>query len=426
MLKRIADAIQNTQEEKTVAPVNTLDLTNVFSGWGQKGSNSSIIYGGLNQISNAIGRSDFIVKRDGVDVTRDEDIGYYLNLRPNPSTTAKSFWQKIVSDMVWHGNAYALILTSREGKLLGFRQMNYSEVSVFENNGILSYSIDGKYIPESKILHFRNALSNSLMGVGAKSYLWDTLMQNEDNKRIYIDSMNRAAKMMGTLTLEANNTQEDIDRFVNAIMQSQSLGSNAILPMRPGMKYEQIKSDNPQIILMDLFKLTVQEVSTALNLPIQLLGEDQEMETEDLMRNFVERTLQPHAIEIVQELLYKLAGFDGYKTNLTIEINVQKMIQPTLLERAQMLELETRSGYLSLNEARKETNRAPLTGLDVTVMTKNYDLFVGADGENYWLKRQAEERAFKEMQLQAKYRKGVKEDGAGTNPNSDNNGDNRK
>ncbi|MEV2675566.1 phage portal protein, partial [Paenibacillus larvae] len=69
-------------------------------------TNSSIIFGALNLISNAVARAP-IRHLIGYEKIENDDLSFLLNVRPNDYITAMRFWQKIVYDLIWHGNGYA-------------------------------------------------------------------------------------------------------------------------------------------------------------------------------------------------------------------------------------------------------------------------------------------------------------------------------
>lgn len=345
-------------------------------------TNSSIIFGALNLISNAVARAP-IRHLIGYEKIENDDLSFLLNVRPNDYITAMRFWQKIVYDLIWHGNGYAYIIRDRFGQAIAFKELNKEQVQVKQANGLYFYYVtftenqfdnQPTMLVESKdILHFRGQKRNDFFGVGAYDTLISTIMQNDENKQTYMDLSKKAAKIAGTMEFPAQMNVELIKKHMQLISEVLSQGDNALLPLQPGMKFNETKPSTANLLVFDLFKMTLQEIATALNVPPHMLGDvSGSADVEQLYLEFISMTLAPIATEIQQELSFKLLGKEGFIRKESLEFDLDELIVIEFFKKAQAHDILIRNSIFTVNESRKEFKNKPVKGGNVPFITKNY------------------------------------------------------
>lgn len=101
-------------------------------------------------------------------VTRtDLRLHYLLHDRPNPYTTAFDFWSTLQKQRKAWGNAYAEIDRDAANEPTAFWIRNAWEVQLISQNGNVYYQYQGRSIPYTNMLHFKNYSENGYLGISS-------------------------------------------------------------------------------------------------------------------------------------------------------------------------------------------------------------------------------------------------------------------
>lgn len=338
------------------------------------------VYTAKSLLANAIGRSEFLVYKEGKQV-QNEDY-YVLNVSPNINQTATEFWHDVIDKMYGEKNA-ALVV---------------------EANGRL-YCADSWYISQERPL-----LGNVYHGVTVKNFTFDKSFRAEEVYLFRIDNekfsqiltgMNRrygelvatAVKAFETdgaqkfkLHIEATkeNDKEFEEIFRNRIVEQLKAflkRGSAVYVEFDGYKLENLSSGSTTPIssvsaknILEIKNDMFNTVADALKIPRSLMSGNIN-NVKDVSAEFLTYGVDPIA-QTLQETLNKRAGFRNWLKGNRYEVSTRNITHRDILELGAAVNQLISSSTMNIDEVRKEIG-LPVLNTDWSkqyFITKNYTL----------------------------------------------------
>ena len=295
-----------------------------------------------------------------------------LNSEPNIVSTGCDFKAKIVQDLLLHGNAYVEI--ERNGnEIIGLWNLNPSEV------GILKYSDKNKphIIRDIKIklnndieLSLENVMistvssnDNGLTGQGviARGYRTIELALNEIelNKNI----MNNGSSPISIVKLDRNLSADAQQRLRDSWnkMYASSQNAGKLLILEQGMEYEKLSFSPNELGLSASRTKTQADLCSLFGVPESMVDSSANSygSVESASIRFLQYSINPY-INIIESSLNRSLLLEKEKGKYFFKINTDVVLQTTVKERYDALNVGISAGILSLNEARIKENLPPV------------------------------------------------------------------
>lgn len=325
----------------------------------------------INFLARTISQAEFRTMHG--DTIEKDDWYYKLNVRPNTDQSSTAFWQKFVYKLLFD-NEVLVILSDTDDLLIAdswVRREYAVYEDMFEAVTVKSYQFKRSFAMNEVIyLNYNNeALENYIAGLfGDYGELFGRML--EVSLRNY---QIRGTVEVGQLQGADDEVQSKLQKFIDKMFDAFKKPI-AIVPMNKGFQYEELssKSGETNQSFEELAKLKssmISEVAKLIGIPPALVhGEMADLEQN--MGSYVNFCVRPLQKKIEDELNAKL--FEAIEYQNGYHIDISGIDKPDPIEDATRIDKAISSGFMSINEVRKEYGLEPRDGGDVYVMTKNY------------------------------------------------------
>jgi|TARA_B110000914_G_scaffold225378_1_gene245882 HK97 family phage portal protein len=318
----------------------------------------SAVYAAVSKISSTMASLPLNLYEDTVDgkrIAKEHPAFVLINSEPNDQDNSFNFIERMFSDALLYGCAYALIergqITSRPSALHPLDPTMIS-ADVYEGQKIFRDKSSGEtYFPDDLII---------LEAFRGKS----PILLHMENLGITSAAMEYGARFFGTggntggfLMTDKSLTDEQYHRL-KSTWSNQHQGINnahetAIL--EHGLKYQAstIPPDQAQFIMTRKFQ--VEEVARIYNIPpilIQAEGSTTYNNVEQILIVFAQQTLIPWARKMEMELDRKLIP-ERERGKYQTKFDMKSLLRGDLSSRRDFYATALQHGFMSVNEVRK-------------------------------------------------------------------------
>lgn len=291
--------------------------------------------------------------------------------QPSPPDTRMTTFSSLGLDLIWHGNAVAVIAERRDGwptaclpvpaeNVQVKRVDQYDQAPLPE--GAIGYQIGGRWFSSDDVIHVKGPCRpGALRGMG--------VLENHLSKTLALaDEQGRQARSLGTsgiptgvLTVEDTPEEplekDEADELKADWVRSQRERTIAVLNGRT--KFQALSWDPSKTQLLDARKFTLHELALVFGVPLSTLGAETSSRTyrneEAEGINLLKFSLGGHLARFEQTLSSHMPRGSWAKANL------DAILRSDTLTRYQAHEIGLRAGFLTDDEARQLEDRPPLT-----------------------------------------------------------------
>ena len=332
--------------------------TNAGVGISEEGALSlSAVYASVNKIASTLASLPLNLYRETVDgktLAKEHPAFVLLNSEPNEDLTSFSFVERMLSDALMYGCAYAFIergsVTARAAALhplnpLAIMRDDYEGQRIFrdKDSGNIYYPDDLVVLEcfrgKSPIrLHMENlGISAAAMEYGARFF-------------------GTGGNIGGFLMTDKSLTDEQYHRLKNTwSAQHQGLhNAHETAILEHGLKFERstIPPDEAQFIATRKFQ--VEEVARIFNIPpilIQAEGNTTYNNVEQILIAFAQQTLIPWARRFEMELERKVLP-ERERGEYNVRFDMRSLLRGDLDSRREYYATALQHGFMSVNEVR--------------------------------------------------------------------------
>ena len=296
-----------------------------------------------------------------------------LNNAPNVIATGVNFKEKIIQDLVLHGNAYVDI--ERDGNnIVSLWNIDASDVGISkysdrEKPHIVKdvkfkiYSSNVELNLDDVMILTESSEDGGLTGQGviARGYRTIELALNEIelNKNI----MNNGSSPISVVKLDKNLSAEAQQRLRDSWTKMYASSQNAgkLLILEQGMEYEKLSFSPAELGLSASRSKTQAELCSLFGVPESMIDSSANTygNVENSSIRFLQYSITPH-INVIESSLNRSLLLEKEKNTKFFKINTDSVLQTTQRERYEALNVGISSGILSLNEARIKENLPPI------------------------------------------------------------------
>lgn len=307
---------------------------------------------------------------------------WLFKLLENPAVeeTAVMFYQSLLKQLLYTGNAYIFLCRNSKGEVITSKIVDSKRVRVSRDDSYHKvFTVDGKDYYENQILHipyyknYNGTIGQSPIEANRDIiYLHQLLLQ-------YISAYfnnSVGSRMYMSFGESWGNKPSDLERLYSSILPymqkfvlgPQNAGKVMLPPPDVELKTLEQKS-NVQAELTSLLQMVEKQICLAFSVPPEILDSSQskynslEQKNLDFLQNCI-CVLCQHIAESYEKLL------SPTDDNLFIQYEYSNMLRTDFRTTVEYLSKEVQSGLLSLNEARAKIS---LSAIDPAV------------GDIYWM-----------------------------------------
>lgn len=318
---------------------------------------------------------------------------YILNVRPNLSMSASSFWEKFFYRLM--DDNEVLVIFTEDNQLLiadDFTRTQYAVYDdvfsnvmvkdyIFQKNFYMSDVIYIEYNNE-KLDRFTNGLFEDYAELFGR-ILEIAMRNNQIRGSVSIEATGSLNDEVGK---DGKTKSQRLQDFINKIYNSFRTNSVAIVPKLNGFDYEEYTNkqgvSNQSLDELNKMKSSlIDDVANAIGVPTALIyGEKAELDSN--LKAFRSLCLTPLKQKLQDELTAKiLTRQDFFKGK---EIEVINVLPKDLLDYATQIDKVTAGGAFTIDEVRKsvEYDKLPNGEGSTRIRTKNYEESVKGGEKN--------------------------------------------
>jgi HK97 family phage portal protein len=302
---------------------------------------------------------------------------------PNSYQTRVDFWGQFMACALFTGNVYVFLQRDVHNVIRAMHILDPRRVTVMmAEDGSVFYRIGQErlaellgqdYIPARDILHHRLlTLNHPLCGLtplyaaGVSAMTGQTIQQNSF---AFFSNMSRAS---GVLTSPGKISQELANRLKTEWDQNfkgGAMGRTAVLG--EGMKWEPLTISAADAQLIEQLRWSVEDVARCFRVPTYMLTDASKVSfknAEQLARNYYSQTLAYH-IESIEARIDQAFDLTG---NTSCEFDLATLLRMEFDARMSAYQTGIQSGVLTINEARKLEELAPMDGGNEPLIQSQY------------------------------------------------------
>ena len=339
----------------------------------------------INHIARTISQTKFeIIDGDSKDTS--STTHYKLNVRPNTDESAATFWQKVIRKLIYD-NEVLIVVTDTKDLIIAddFVREEYALYDdIFDHIVVGEFEFERSFrMSEVIYLEYNNEpITNMLYGLFSDygDVFGRLIRSNLMNNQI------RATLEMDANTVINQQTQENIQSFINKAYDAFSTNDVAIVPVQKGYNYTEHTNDNTssKSQIEEMAKVSNQLLSYVarnLGIPLGLINGDT-ADIEAMTDNYMKFCIKPIIEKITDELNAKLFSERGYKEGKRIKaISID---QKGPLEVSEAIDKLIASGSFNRDEIRVLTGFEPIGSEEMQkfIITKNYQTVDEASTSN--------------------------------------------
>lgn len=328
----------------------------------------------ISFLARTIAQSTFNVK-DGKTFVKD-DLHYKLNVRPNLNQTANTFWEDVVSKLVYE-NEVLIIPTDTEDLVIAdsFTQNKFSLYEdIFSDVTVGDFTFQRTF-KQSEIIHlrYRNEKLMKFINGLSDDYadMLTALMQAQLRK-----SQVRAVIKIASRYSQGETGRNKIQSFLNKVYGAIGSKGVALIPEQDGFEYDE-KSDGSVGNGQSVDEVTkarngyFDQVAMLIGTPSVLINGSM-ADVEKQTKNYIRFTVKPLLKKIEAEFNAKFFTQEEYSRGEHLEVSPVSYYD--VIEIASAIDKLMSSGFAKGNEVRRavgwEDSDDP--NLEKHLLTKNY------------------------------------------------------
>ena len=373
------------RETRAMAPTSDPYLAEFFGQTGStlapadatRASGIAVAHRCIGLISELMASVPLFVYRHGERGSRDRasDHPAYLVLHdiPNPMMTAFELRERLIADLLVHGNAYAEIRRNGRGQVTGLHLIDPGTISVERlQNGRLRYKIagaPGRVLLPEEILHLRYRLSrDGVMGMSPIQMTRETFNRGLAETDTAAKQAGKGFRPEGAVVFAQaiNPTQKTdvLDKLRQKIERNDS--TSGIMVLDGGADWKPFAFSSKDAEFLESRKLTALDICRVFGVPPSAAGITDNATYSNIgeeSRALVQRCLAPMAKRIEQAMNAALLTPEARKT-FFIEHDLAGLLRGDIGARYDAYRTGRDGGWLSPNEIRRLENLPEIDGGD--------------------------------------------------------------
>lgn len=328
----------------------------------------------MKVLSEAIGKLPLKLlrynERNGVETARKHSLYYILHDRPNPYTTASTFWSTVEFNRNHYGNAYVWITGAGNNLRLWILPSTSVEVW-YDDAKVLAdqpdiyyrYSRDGKtyQFGSEEILHFKSSNTlDGVLGVSVQNQLKMTISGAIKSQKMINRMYESGFTAKAVLQYTGNLSDENVKTFVQGIetyakggLSDEDIKNIIPIPLGSQLTPLNVKLGDNQFI--EVKQYTSLQIASAFGIKPYQIGDytkSSYASAEAQQLSFYVDTLLYIIKQYEEELTYKLLTSDEIENGYHFKFNVGVILRADLKTQIETLVKAINGGLYKANEAR--------------------------------------------------------------------------
>jgi len=303
-----------------------------------------------------------------------------LHDSPNSRQTSQEFWEQMMLNYFFRGNAYARVLRDGKGEAIALWPLSSEQVEVIvadDGSLVYIYRFDNTELIylESDILHIRG-MGNGVIGLSRLDYMRSSVglavaAQNHTNKT-FGKNARRPGVLMSDHMLNSDQRAKLKENFDDIVTGK----DNELYILEAQFKFEALGMAPADIQLLETRKFSVEDLARWFGVPSVLINDASSTTTlgssvGEIINGFHKLNLRPQLSRIEQAIKKRVLTSRQRAKNIEIEFNLDALLRASLGDRMEIYAKGVQNGIYSRNEPRKKENLPPYSGGEIFTAQSN-------------------------------------------------------
>jgi HK97 family phage portal protein len=310
---------------------------------------------------------------------RDHEL-FALFAAPNEWQTWFEFAEMMQFSLVLRGNAYAVKLRDRRGRVVKLVPVNADWVALWESpDGALFYRVtpNGLHlraelmgqpflIPAEDVLHVKGFSMSGLTGASRIALAADAIGLAVAYERQATQWMGNSAAPSGVLTTDKILTDGAAERVADDFRKRKTglVNAGKVLVLEQGLKFQQMGMTAQAAEFVASRNFQIQEVTRIFRIPAHMIGDLQRAtmnNIEQLSQEYINLTMTGYTKRWAARIAYEW----GLKSlGLVLDFDLSTLSRANITARFNNYARAIAGGFWTQNEARIDDGKDPLPGGD--------------------------------------------------------------
>ena len=290
-----------------------------------------------------------------------------LKTKPNRYQTRVEFFETLIYQLAFRGNAYCVIERNKTGQIISLLPLMTAQVqTILENDGSITHQYtSGKGVAvfaEESIWHLK-LFGNGIMGMSPLDYARNSLgiaLSAEDR----VSTMaNNGFKPSGVLTIDKILTPEQRKAIRENFKDLADGGEDTLRVLEAGLTYQQISMNPKDVQLLESRKFQTEDIARFFNVPSVLINDTSASTVwgsgiSEIIRGWYKLGLRPYLERIENSITARLIDLKDREI-IVPEWDFDMLMRGDEKARYEGYKVAISSGVMSPNEARKQEGLSP-------------------------------------------------------------------
>lgn len=370
---------------QTGAPLGHVDAA--------RASGTAVAHRCISIVAELMASVPLFVYRHGERGSRDRATDHpayaVLHDAPNGMMTAFELRERLIADLLVHGNAYAEIERNGRGQVIGLRLIDPGAISVERlRSGRLRYIVTGapgRVLLQGEVLHLRYRLGrDGIMGLSpiqiARETFNRSLAETDTAAKQATKGFRPEGAVVFAQAINPSQKTDVLDKLRQKIERNDS--TSGIMVLDGGADWKPFAFSSKDAEFLESRKLTALDICRVFGVPPSAAGITDNATYSNIgeeSRALVQRCLAPMAKRIEQAMNMALLTPEARKT-FFIEHDLAGLLRGDIGARYDAYRTGRDGGWLSPNEIRRLENLPEIEGGDEYLSPLNMQR-IGKEGE---------------------------------------------
>jgi HK97 family phage portal protein len=282
------------------------------------------------------------------------------------------FWQFMVMNYLFRGNAYARLVRNDSGEVIEMWPLASDQVEVDvlpDKTVIYKYGYEGQVAvyDEKSIFHWRDK-GNGIVGMSRLDYMRNSVGIAISAQNHTADVYNKSGKRPGVFMIDKLLTEQQRTAIRNNYKGLTEGSDDDLLVLEAGAKFEPLSLTPADLQLLDTRKFSVEDIARWFGISSVMINDTNKTTTwgtgiGQLIEGFYKFRLRP-MLESLEQCLERRVLTSGQREIYSVEFSLDAILRGSLADRLDAGAKGVQNGLYTRNEWRQLENLPKMEGGD--------------------------------------------------------------
>ncbi len=295
-----------------------------------------------------------------------------LHESPNRRHTPMEFWQFMVMNYLFRGNAYARLVRNDAGEVIEMWPLASDQVEVdvlVDKTIVYKYQYEGQVAvyDERTIFHWRDK-GNGIVGMSRLDYMRNSVGIAVDAQNHTSLGYKKSGKRPGVFMIDKLLSEEQRNKIRNNYRGLVEGSDDDLLVLEAGAKFEPLSLTPADLQLLDTRRFSVEDIGRWFGISSVMINDTNKTTTwgtgiGQLIEGFYKFRLRP-MLESLEQCIDRRILNPRQRELYTAEFSLEAILRGSLKERLDSASSAVQNGLMTRNEWRQLENLPRIDGAD--------------------------------------------------------------